>query len=330
MGYQSAVLPPVRCAALLSFVLARCTYPTTLVICSASSDFVRRCVYDEFEERDGSSGPLHTASLLEVAVARHIRVVFVPTVAHLRGFLAAFDLATSRVPAPPEVPVLDSTSESYSVNRGDRVLVVYDFVRLHRCTSEWSGQGLGASVAVLVEAGWRTGLDVLVVESGDPVEGETAERDTEQETVLNEKAPILSSAARKQMQRAGYPLRSGRVREVLERWLTLRQQLYGEDGQDVKVRPKNQEENIRADAMAGACGNEHISHDQPDGVEEARDKTAKSMEGAEETRLVTDDEEESDGVEIIETRPRRTFVKDSDEEDDGPLDSEANQEDSTI
>ncbi|CAK7562365.1 MAG: hypothetical protein SEPTF4163_000207 [Sporothrix epigloea] len=330
MGFQSVVVPPVRCAALLSFVLARCTHPTTLVICSTSSDFVRKCVYDDCEAQDGSSGPLHTASLLEVAVARHIRVVFIPTVAHLRGFLAAFDLAASRVPAPPEVPVRDSTSENYSVNRGDRVLAVYDFVRLHRGTSEWSGQGLGATVAVLVEAGWRTGLDVLVVESGEPVEGETVKRNTEQETVLNDKAPVLSSAARKQLQRAGYPLRSGRVREFLERWLTLRQQLDGKDEQDVKVRPRKQEESKRAETMAAACGNEHASHNQPDGVEEARDKTAKSAEENVETRLFTDDEEESDGLEIIDTRPRRTFVRDSEDEDDGPLDNEVNEEDNTI
>ncbi|CAK7222463.1 hypothetical protein SBRCBS47491_004873 [Sporothrix bragantina] len=172
MGNHAVVAPPVRPAALLSYILARCAHPTTLIVCSTSPDFVQRCVHDDNNEGDDSiTESLHTASLLQVAVARHIRVAFVPTVAHLRGFLAAFDLAASRVPAPPQVLISDSNSSSsnsfsHSVNRGDRVLVVYDFVRLHRATSEWSGQGLGASVAVLAEAGWRTGLDVLVVESG--------------------------------------------------------------------------------------------------------------------------------------------------------------------
>ncbi|CAK7211757.1 hypothetical protein SCUCBS95973_001227 [Sporothrix curviconia] len=197
MGNHAVVETPVRPAALLSFILARCTHPTTLIVCSSSADFVQRCAHDDYYDGDGCTEPLHTASLLQVAVARHVRVAFVPTVAHLRSFLAAFNLAASRMPPPPVVVSSGSNSsndndpERLSVSRGDRALVVYDFVRLHKGTSEWSGQGLGASTAVLAEAGWRTGLDVLVVESGAPVTGETP--DAKQETVLDTRAPVLTS-----------------------------------------------------------------------------------------------------------------------------------------
>ncbi|CAK7264167.1 hypothetical protein SEPCBS119000_000860 [Sporothrix epigloea] len=330
MGYQSAVVSPVRCDALLSYVLARCTHPTTIIICSTSGDFVERCSRGEYGEREDGSGPQRTASLLEVAVARHIRVAFVPTVAHLRGYLAAFDLAASRVPAPPKIPTPDlkinsssgSNSGRQSVNRGDRALLVYGFVGLHRGTSEWSGQGLGASVAVLVEAGWRTGLNVLVVESGN--------EDAQHETVLDEKAPVLSLTARKQMQRAGYPLRSERVRVVLQRWLTFRQQL---DEEDTEARSREQDESTRAGTKAVVCGNElglqRASPDLAGGDKGARDENAKITNELQSTRPVTGDEKDVEGAGLVAPRLQRTFVRDS-EDEDSALDDEPDQIDSTV
>ncbi len=224
MNKPVVVTVPVRPTKLLDRVLALCTYPTTVVICASSDDFVRQAVDDQDNKDDQDKNededearadrrdspapqPQYRAiSLLQVAVARHIRVVFLPTVAHLRGFLAALDIQTSRVAAPPQVPPHGA---------GDTALVVYGFLRLHRDTSEWSAQGLAASAAVLAEAGWRTRLQVVLMEgdSGDGSDG------GHEGTV-----PVLSAVPRKQMQRAGYALRTARVRTVLVRWFVFREQ----------------------------------------------------------------------------------------------------------
>ncbi|CAK7244365.1 MAG: hypothetical protein STHCBS139747_005903 [Sporothrix thermara] len=342
MGSHAVVVPPVRPAALLSFILARCAHPTTLVVCSTSTDFVQRCVYDDATDETDETGesdrrgdtmqPLHTASLLQVAVARHIRVAFVPTVAHLRGFLAAFDLAASRVPAPPQVLISDSNSISGSnsksssnnnalssaVNRGDCALVVYDFVRLHKGTSEWSGQGLSASAAVLAEAGWRTGLDVLVVESGALVEDETS--GTRQGSMLDKRAPVLSTAARKQLQRAGYPLRTERVRSVLARWFTLRQQL-DEWRQMAEPGDSKEEEGTKTAVLEEQADAQSVEQGQAErGANEKDEKEASSPEEAD--KVAAADEQEVGTTNTVQARPVRTFVKDSEDEDDGLSDDE--------
>jgi hypothetical protein len=44
------------------------------------------------------------------------------------------------------------------------LLAVYGLVKLHEETSEWSAQGLSCTVATLVEAGWRAGARVVLIE----------------------------------------------------------------------------------------------------------------------------------------------------------------------
>jgi hypothetical protein len=44
------------------------------------------------------------------------------------------------------------------------LLAVYGLVKLHKETSEWSAQGLGYTTATLVEAGWRAGARVVLIE----------------------------------------------------------------------------------------------------------------------------------------------------------------------
>ncbi|ERT02526.1 hypothetical protein HMPREF1624_00825 [Sporothrix schenckii ATCC 58251] len=325
MGSPVVVVPPVRPTALLAHVLAHCAHPTTLIVCSSSTDFVRRCVDDACQEDDGDGGGdgvLHTASLLQVAVARHIRVAFVPTVAHLRGFLAALDLAASRVTAPPAADTLVSSGGAPPpARRGDHALVVYDFLRLHRDTSEWSSQGLSASAAVLVEAGWRTGLDVLVVDGGRPqMEGTETTGSTD---VWDEKMPVLSTGPRRQLQKAGYPLRTERVKAVLARWFAFRESVKEEE---VEVHSEETEEKVEKvrkaekfetaatdDALTGPVEVERMK-----ATDEANEDPVTFVEEA----VQADAEGTGDGslveetIQVVEEKPQKTFVRDSEDEDD--------------
>ncbi|KJR80188.1 uncharacterized protein SPSK_05428 [Sporothrix schenckii 1099-18] len=306
MGSPVVVVPPVRPTALLAHVLAHCAHPTTLIVCSSSTDFVRRCVDDACKEDDGDGGGdgvLHTASLLQVAVARHIRVAFVPTVAHLRGFLAALDLAASRVTAPPAADTLVSSGGAPPpARRGDHALVV-------------------ASAAVLVEAGWRTGLDVLVVDGGRPqMEGTETTGSTD---VWDEKMPVLSTGPRRQLQKAGYPLRTERVKAVLARWFAFRESVKEEE---VEVHSEETEEKVEKvrkaekfetaatdDALTGPVEVERMK-----ATDEANEDPVTFVEEA----VQADAEGTGDGslveetIQVVEEKPQKTFVRDSEDEDD--------------
>ena len=231
-------LPPALPSDLLHFIIDRCSYPTTLIVCSNRAEFLAHLTQDTKQQQQKqqqqantstSSGgtthagahpasptiikhPLAAAPLSQVAVTRHIRTVFVPTVTHLRAFLSVFssphDDATSKVSPPPAAaaaaaaaahaahPAGNTTTGGAPPPPKQPLLIVYDLVALHRDTSEWSVQGLGSSVAALVEAGRRAGLGVVVVEGMSCREGE-AELSRGLCGLLGEKVPVLSGSERK-------------------------------------------------------------------------------------------------------------------------------------
>ncbi|KAK3339109.1 hypothetical protein B0H65DRAFT_551854 [Neurospora tetraspora] len=199
---------------------------------------------------------LLASPLYQLAVTRHIRTVFIPTVSHLRAFLSVFDPSSTnstnnsssstgnKVPAPPPPPPYGSGSgpdhQPGSSNHGghqtttQRIIIVYGFLALHRDSSEWSVQGLNNSVAVLLEAGRRVGLGVVVVE---PVGHHHDCHDDDEkkgvlprsmgmmmESLLGEKMPVVSGSALKgtgagDLERSvGIAGKTVDVRRVLGRW----------------------------------------------------------------------------------------------------------------
>jgi hypothetical protein len=201
MAPTPVALPPCLPTELISFILTQSAYPTTLIICTSRASFLSSVLesiywgqtqaggsptprfqtspnYSErdIEPRDGYQAPndvqheenteqtrhpLLVPSLQQLAAARHVTTVFIPTVSHLRAYLSTFPLAGGPVPGPLKAKPFDKPS-SHSQR-----LVVYNMVSLHRDTSEWSAQGMGGSTACLVEAGFRTGAGVVLVEGRD-------------------------------------------------------------------------------------------------------------------------------------------------------------------
>lgn len=92
---------------------------------------------------------------------------------------------------------------------------------LHRDTGEWSAQGLGSSVASLVEAGWRTRRRIVVLEE-TMVDGGQEDVGERSGGVWEERLPILSGNVRRPgLEGEDDAVWSGRtvgVRRVLGRW----------------------------------------------------------------------------------------------------------------
>lgn len=244
------ILPPALPSELLTYIIRRHEYPTTLIVCSTRAEFLESLLSDAQKKSLPAAGDDDQASALssllsspiyQVAIARHIRMIFVPTVSHLRACLSVFNTKDSKVPPPP----LTTTPGRA---RTLPLLLVYGFLAMHRDTSEWSAQGISSTAANLVETARRFGLRAVVVDPPQVVmqseDGEEARdaganggdlgTETEQ-TSLSEEVPVLSASAR----RAGAHLddvdwtgRTVTIERVLGRWFRYRQGDWAQDVQE--------------------------------------------------------------------------------------------------
>lgn len=234
------VLSPALPSELLSYIIQHETYPTTLIICSSRAEFLSSLVTDirgpgacqEDSEAPASipptriphsvASPLLSAPLYQIAIARHLHIVFVPTVSHLRAYLSVFSLADSKVPPPP------TTTLSADAKK-QPLLLVYGFLSLHRDTSEWSAQGLSSTAAALVEAARSSGLRAVAV---DPPESSVCEQDNGEgvrksggakrtNELLSVEVPVLGASvtrAGRDFDDAAWAGRKVALRRVLGRW----------------------------------------------------------------------------------------------------------------
>ena len=217
---SNTLLPPCTPSELLHYVVAQCRYPTTLVIGWSRQEFLNALIEDvghqvaadgSPDEEDpsvvpGSLHPLLRRTLLQTAVSRQIRLVFAPAVTHLRAWTATLVSLNSRVQAPP------NHTKPSSVVAGAPLLLVYGFLELHRGTSEWSAQGLGTSLAIIVEAAARTSLKATIVEPRGSC-GYNKLRE-----FISEKIPLLNGTSPKDD--GTWPGRTIEVSRVLLRWFT--------------------------------------------------------------------------------------------------------------
>lgn len=210
------VLSPASPAELLHHIVSHQTYPTTLLICLPRTDFHEALEHDVRDRSEAVEGPqqasdkalsLLSAPLYQRAVARHIRVLFIPTVTHLRAYLAVFSPEDSKAPAPPG---FEPAMEAPAVNRQAPLLLVYGFLELHRDSSEWSAQGISNTAAALVESAQRNRFRAAIVEprgSGGHASFEA---------LLGDAAPVLSGSIRRE--EGGWTGRTVEMRRILGRW----------------------------------------------------------------------------------------------------------------
>lgn len=231
MAAAPIILSPALPSDLLTYIIQQETYPTTLVICSSRAEFLTHLISDVQDktrrsvQRESDPSALISSPLYQVAIARHIRMVFVPTVSHLRAYLSVFTTEDSKVPPPPTLPSAHAKRQP--------LLLVYGLLNLHRDTSEWSAQGISNTAAGLVEAARRTRFQaVLVDHPRRPSRQSEGERDGAgdgggddaagaEESLLSEEVTVLSASARRagaDLDDAAWTGRKVTVGRVLSRW----------------------------------------------------------------------------------------------------------------
>lgn len=222
-------LPSLSPSELLNYLLERQAFFTTLIICQKREDFVNSLISEILlasqYQNLSKNGDLNKTSscfsagksvqnedyerrnllliptLHQLAISRHIHVVFVPTIAHLRAYLATF-------PSKMEAKIsstLDQEKNLMDVDSSSTTpyLFVYGLIDLHRNTCEWSAQGLSNTIAGLIEAGGRSCKKVVVTEtweeesavedSGDEINADSG--DASRCSIWANRVPILHTNA---------------------------------------------------------------------------------------------------------------------------------------
>ncbi|KAI1095034.1 hypothetical protein F5B19DRAFT_396581 [Rostrohypoxylon terebratum] len=232
-------LSPALPSELLTYILNHHVYPTTLIICSPRQEFLAALADDVYRgvagteedipaEQGAETSPppdvvsdadridqeqarqkqrLLSSPLYQVATSRHIRVVYLPTVTHLRAYLSVFSPDESKIPGPPAG---FSTSARYPPH-----IILYGFLEMHRDTSEWSAQGIGNSASTLVELGHRLKWHTVITE---PRKHNAIQPF---EDMLKETVPFLSGGGRRvgpDSEEGGWTGRTVEIGRVLKRW----------------------------------------------------------------------------------------------------------------
>ncbi|KAL5596736.1 uncharacterized protein BROUX77_006684 [Berkeleyomyces rouxiae] len=227
---EPMILSPASAAQLLLYIISNHTYPLTLVVGSTKEEFLRVLVRHVEASRVQkivgtqamNAHPLLAASLFQIAVAKHIRLLFTPTVSHLRAYLSVFSPLDSKVSSPP-------VYNEAAASAGSRWLVVYGMFNIHRNTSEWNSQGIMSSLSVLVDAASRAGFRPVIVEphpedpsieeDADATTPGEADRDYDAQDYLQkiraEQVPLLGY---KQSSDVHLSKRSVSLGRVAERW----------------------------------------------------------------------------------------------------------------
>lgn len=261
MAPSPVTLPPALPSELLTWILNHSAYPTTILICKPRAAFLSSLLADITSKNppppapssdipssppnsisatarvQTTSHPLLLKTLRQISLSRHISLIYIPTLSHLRAYLSVLTPKTSsKIEAHPG-------RKWDEAGRKRAMIVVYGLVELHRDTSEWSAQGISKSLAGLVEMGGRDKRALVCLEEREreierseeleiEVNGETNDRDgirpddnMRREKRIrkewDEKVPMLNGSVRRdgfQGEDNGWSGRTIEIARIFARW----------------------------------------------------------------------------------------------------------------
>lgn len=224
MTQNPVVLSPASSIQAITWAIRSYRYPTTIIVGSSKEEFINALTLEtqplpetrkveaaeEISEpalQDPTSEhvahPILRKSLLQTAISRHIRIIFTPSATHLRAWLATFSPSSSKVKPPPIASIATPAPPA---------LLVYGLVELHKDSSEWSAQGIGETVATLIDASAKHGFQAVVIE---PVRYDGVE------DWLDVNVPLLKGTTMKED--GTYGGRHVKLEVVLGRWFNFEQ-----------------------------------------------------------------------------------------------------------
>lgn len=196
-------LPPMLCSSFIDYVLKFHRTPTTLIVCSTREAFLEDLLdsiklthpqepqTSQASDDQASQHHFLLPTIHLIANAQSIHLVFVPTLPHLRAYLATHEVASKSSQA------ISGTVHSPSQHA---LLALWGLAYLHRSTAENSAQGLSRTLALAVEAASHGEQRLVLAEPLD-VHGEAAMENAEAAEDVpveswKEQVPCLSGSVR--------------------------------------------------------------------------------------------------------------------------------------
>ena len=150
------VLPPKSESDFVKYLLQHAGPHTTFVICGNRENFLDKvqCISPENgNNSENGLDAMESAAMLcnnsigLLASSRSIKVVFTPTLSHLRAYLGVL------------------ASDFFGNDRHSSKIALFGLINVHRDTSDFSAQGLMRSMSLLSEAARVTKQSVVLAES---------------------------------------------------------------------------------------------------------------------------------------------------------------------
>ena len=190
--------------------------PTTILVCSSRETFFQHLLHetqpDHHSTHANPSAKDHllTPTIRLLAESRKVKMVYVPTLQHLRAYLAAF-------PNPANPPASEVISYETSGTHVP-ILALLNSLGLHRSAHEFSVQGLSRTFALVVETAARENMRLLVTECDFSTPSDEAGRSEVQRDPWAEQIPLLSGSIRFGGEDRMWVGKSVEIRKVVSRW----------------------------------------------------------------------------------------------------------------
>ena len=185
---------------------------TYLIVCTTKAEFLVQLTAAIRSQRSdpdmAASHDLLTKTIGLLARSSKIRLVFCPSLESLRAYLAIFD------------PAVGVATENGSLAHDRQLIAVLDMIALHATTSEFSAQGLSRTLASVVEASSRVGMDLRVYECANALDPSSAVRGR---TLWDANVPLLNGSVRMRSDQSTWGGRGVTVKQVAERWFEFDQ-----------------------------------------------------------------------------------------------------------
>ncbi|KAJ5496879.1 hypothetical protein N7463_008866 [Penicillium fimorum] len=187
---------------------------THLIVCATRAEFlVQLTAAIRSQRADPDTAPRHdllTKTIGLLARSSKIRLAFCPSLESLRAYLAVFG------------PAVGVTTDDGSHSQVRKLLAVVDMMALHVTTLEFSAQGLSRSLASVVEASSRAGMDLRLYECMNALDPSSGVRG---EKLWDVNVPLLNGSVRIRSDQNAWGGRGVPVKRVAERWFEFDQNL---------------------------------------------------------------------------------------------------------
>lgn len=185
---------------------------THLIVCATRAEFLVQLTAAIRSQRadpdTATSHDLLTKTIGLLARSSKIRLAFCPSLESLRAYLAILG------------PAVGVATEDTSLSHDRQLLAVLDMMALHVTTSEFSAQGLSRTLASVVEASSRAGMDLRLYECMNALDPSSVVRGRK---LWDVNVPLLNGSVRMRSDQSTLGGRGVTVKRVAERWFEFDQ-----------------------------------------------------------------------------------------------------------